>query len=116
MTRTSLARLTCRSRSHASVRKRASAAEGSDSLRLSVFFDPNSASSKALRTELREILPDRIAEDVTVEFFLRRDMDNCRERWSHIHHSGELVISPRFDAGAVENDRHVCIDIVRTAV
>src|SRR6202022_5063047 len=105
MTRTSLARLTCRSRSHASVRKRASAAEGSDSLRLSVFFDPNSASSKALRTELRELLPDRIAENVTVEFFLRCDVDDCRERRSHVHDSCELVIPARFNAAAVENDR-----------
>jgi hypothetical protein len=49
--RTSVALLICRSRSHASTRKRASAAVGNDSLRFSVFFDPKAASSKALRTE-----------------------------------------------------------------
>ena len=81
-----------------------------------MFFDPNSTSSKALRTEVREILPDRMLENVSVEFFLRGHMDDCRERRSHIHHPRELVIPSRFDAAAVENDRHASIDIVRTTV
>ena len=50
ITRTSPALLTWRSRSHASTRKRASAAVGRDSRRLRMFFRPNAASSRALRT------------------------------------------------------------------
>jgi hypothetical protein len=67
---TSFARLTCRSRSHASARKRASAAVGNDSRRFRMFFGPNSASSKAFQTECRDTLPDRILKYMTVQLSL----------------------------------------------
>jgi hypothetical protein len=71
ISRTSLDRLTCRSRNHASARWRASAALGSDSRRFRMFFVPNSASSKAFQTECRETLPDRILKYMTLLLALR---------------------------------------------
>src|SRR4051812_11235497 len=64
MIRTSSGLVTCRALSHTSVRARASAADGSDSRRLSVLSVPNAASSSACHSALSCGLPRRISNPV----------------------------------------------------
>ena len=117
MTSTFPARLTCRSRSHCSARKRASATVGSDSLRLRVLDALNSASSNAFqRLGAVVALSDGIGQHATVQFFGRCRRAAPRQRRRHVDDARKLRIAARLERRSVEDDRHPRIDIVRSSV